>query len=643
MIQQRVINVLGEPVPEVNHAVSVCLPTWEHNVQYEKGNQEVVSKLKCGYPRFVYHPRVKDLMEECLSWFDQSLKYGREMMARGGWRLFSEEFRRLVVADNMFSTQEYDCVVVISELAANECADFIVQRAAADISNSSEVEDLKSSLYIVDLGTQSVHAIFFPSVIDCITKNSNSVEKIQLGGYAKEFWQHTGEIVSSRLAMEVTKHLKWPQGKTGDDEEEFDEYIDERFARTLPTAMHKTACELIKQRLGCCYEDVFVEDIFLFPCGMGAVYRAFRLLQDACGGPRDKLLGALKKQEGIAYRPKPVVFGWTYLDTLKIMEKFNYGGCHFFGNGDEEDIEKLADLLASLKEKYPNEKSLVLGLFCEVPSNPLLKTPNTKRLKELASEYNFPIVVDDTLANHINVNAASFADVIASSLTKLFSGDSNVMGGSLILPRKSPFYDLFKIHSKALTNTKSPSNDYLFEKDAMILERNSRDFFVRAAKINRTTEMICDFLSSHPKVERIHYPKSSENFSTVRSSTEGLLKRLEEGDPDCYTQMSDWLKQNQPFFSDKLGFGCLFSVVLKQNSLNNSASVFYDHLEVTKGPSLGTNFTLCCPYTILAHFHELEFAELYGISRNLVRISVGMEDYDTLKKKINAALDAIPA
>jgi len=58
---------------------------------------------------------------------------------------------------------------------------------------------------------------------------------------------------------------------------------------------------------------------------------------------------------------------------------------------------------------------------------------------------------------------------------------------------------------------------------------------------------------------------------------------------------------------------------------------FYNHLQLSKGPSLGTNFTLACPYTMLAHYHELEFARAYGVSPGLIRVAVGLEDVEAIK------------
>jgi cystathionine gamma-synthase len=115
---------------------------------------------------------------------------------------------------------------------------------------------------------------------------------------------------------------------------------------------------------------------------------------------------------------------FPYTDTLKILQKWG-PGCHFFGSGGADDIDALAETLAT---RDPSEGK-ILSLFCEFPSNPLLRCPDLVRLRQLADEYGFVIVVDETIGNFINVEVAAFADIVVSSLTKIFSGDANVMGG----------------------------------------------------------------------------------------------------------------------------------------------------------------------------------------------------------------------
>jgi cystathionine gamma-synthase len=47
----------------------------------------------------------------------------------------------------------------------------------------------------------------------------------------------------------------------------------------------------------------------------------------------------------------------------------------------------------------------------------------------LADKHGFIVVVDETIGNFINVEVMTYADIVVSSLTKIFSGESNVMGG----------------------------------------------------------------------------------------------------------------------------------------------------------------------------------------------------------------------
>ncbi|KFY49618.1 hypothetical protein V495_00514 [Pseudogymnoascus sp. VKM F-4514 (FW-929)] len=78
---------------------------------------------------------------------------------------------------------------------------------------------------------------------------------------------------------------------------------------------------------------------------------------------------------------------------------------------------------------------------------------------------------------------------------------------------------------------------------------------------------------------------------------------------------------------------------LSQAFKPDAAIAFHDALDVAKGASLGTNFTLCCPYTLLAHFSELEWAAKFGVVEHLVRISVDVVDLEILASIVQRALD----
>ncbi len=94
------------------------------------------------------------------------------------------------------------------------------------------------------------------------------------------------------------------------------------------------------------------------------------------------------------------------------------------------DIEALEELLAKQKE---SGEPPILALFTEFPSNPLLRSADLPRLRKLADQFDFLIIVDETVGNFVNVSVLPHADIVVSSLTKVFSGDSNVMGGRCAL------------------------------------------------------------------------------------------------------------------------------------------------------------------------------------------------------------------
>lgn len=164
--------------------------------------------------------------------------------------------------------------------------------------------------------------------------------------------------------------------------------------------------------------------------------------------------------------------------------------------------------------------------------------------------------------------------------------------------------------------------DIYFDEDAIFMERNSRNFRRRVQVINENAEAICDFLKSSPLVKDVFYPKYStrENYLACVASPSPSPSASESSSP---------------------GYGGLFSVTFRSPSDSLALSqAFFDALECLKGPSLGTSFTLACPYTIIAHYEELDWAEGWGVERGLVRVSVGTEEKEALIGVFARALEA---
>jgi len=117
---------------------------------------------------------------------------------------------------------------------------------------------------------------------------------------------------------------------------------------------------------------------------------------------------------------------------MKVLEKWG-PGCYFYGADPDTNMQAFEDFLKSHISPScvvsSGNLSPIAAVFCECPSNPLLQSPNFLRLHELADEFGFLVVVDDTIGNFVNVGVLRYADVVMTSLSKLFSGAADVMGG----------------------------------------------------------------------------------------------------------------------------------------------------------------------------------------------------------------------
>ena len=147
----------------------------------------------------------------------------------------------------------------------------------------------------------------------------------------------------------------------------------------------------------------------------------------------------------------------------------------------------------------------------------------------------------------------------------------------------------------------------LYLADAVTLEKNSRDFESRCCLASSNGKALAEWLSAHPCVGDLYYSSGEEYESVMRIA------------PGTKTET-----QTERNTSDA-GYGSLMSIVLAEGM---DEKAFFDALELSKGPSLGTNFTLACPYTLLAHYTELDWASKYGVDKRLIRVSVGLEDIE---------------
>ncbi|KAF6804703.1 cystathionine gamma-synthase [Colletotrichum sojae] len=583
---------LGDSIPhDTAHAVSVSLPTWNSNVAWASGDQSVVSQMSTGYPRFFIHRSIE--------------KFARDVATK-------------------FGDATHQAMLFPTKLTAAWCADFLRDKAPAHALEGLDIVHLGLDLSrpggtAIESLSPSVSAVLFHrDAYKC----------------ARQFWQHSGVGISSRrtefchsllnqgilvpedssrtiapserLQINITQHISQSgyQGTTSFPEENGENALGRNHIPTkalhqsssIPSAEGEKA--ILRRRIagildrsrasppkrsletglpGQSTERLAEHDVYLFPTGMSAIFNVHRFLLAVRGSM------------------KSVSFGFPYVDTLKILQKFG-PGCVFYGNASEENLDQLQARLED-GERF-------LGLFCEFPGNPLLTCPNLKRIRSLADQYDFAVVVDDTIGTFGNVDVLQYVDVVVTSLTKFFSGACNVTGGS------AAFNPKYRYYSQLKATAEKEYVDLYWPEDAVVMERNSRDFLTRIVRMNHNAEAVAELLRDHPLIRRVCYPK----YNLDRANYEDC--RLPNG-----------------------GYGGLLSVTFHRDE---DAIVFYDHLETHKGPSLGTNFTLTSPYVILAHMAELEWAASLGVDPSLVRFSVGIEDVEELIRVFKDALAKIP-
>lgn len=181
------------------------------------------------------------------------------------------------------------------------------------------------------------------------------------------------------------------------------------------------------------------------------------------------------------------------------------------------------------------------------------------------------------------------------------------------------------------------------------MERNSRDFKARVNKINQNTEALCDMLRSHtveagkaitqgkqPVLTGVFYPKyiTPQNY-------EARMRRVSNSLANSNSDLSASVTSENGITEEvKPGYGSLFSLTFTSIE---ASKAFFDALKCCKGPSLGTNFTLACPYTVLAHYLELDWAKSWEVEEGLVRVSIGLEDLSTLMEWFTYALEQAEA
>ncbi len=249
----------------------------------------------------------------------------------------------------------------------------------------------------------------------------------------------------------------------------------------------------------------------------------------------------------------------------------------------------------------PNTKLLYL----ESPTNPTLRVVDLRKVAALAKLHNLISMIDATFGTPINQHPAEFGiDLVMHSGTKYLGGHTDLICG--VVAGRGDLIE--KIHATRTTlgNCMDPHASWM-------LVRGLKTLAVRVARQNENALRVAQFLSEHSKVRSVHYPflKTHPQYAIAReqmSGGGGMVSFEVEGTGEDARRASESMR--------------LF----------------------TLAPSLGGVESLVSIPVLTSHaMIEPEQREKMGVTEQMIRLSVGIENVDDLIADLEQALEAVAA
>ena len=243
-------------------------------------------------------------------------------------------------------------------------------------------------------------------------------------------------------------------------------------------------------------------------------------------------------------------------------------------------------------------------VFIETPTNPTMIITDLKAAAELAHQHGALLVVDNTFASpYLQRPLELGADVVMHSLTKYINGHSDVLGGMIIV-EDSDLHVRMKKTLRLFGTVMDPHQ-------AWLILRGARTLPLRMEKAQQTAMQLAEHLSRHPKVIWVRYPGLADHpqYEIAKKQMDGFGAML------C--------------FGVKGGF--------------ESGKVLLNSVRlITLAVSLGGVESLIEHPASMTHASvPRREREQAGIVDELVRLSVGCEDYEDLREDIDQAFSNI--
>ena len=261
------------------------------------------------------------------------------------------------------------------------------------------------------------------------------------------------------------------------------------------------------------------------------------------------------------------------------------------------DLNDMAAVEAAVK---PNTKLI----WCETPTNPLLKIVDIARLADFARKRGIRLAVDNTFSSPILQRPLELgAHLVMHSATKYLNGHSDIVGGMLVVGDDADLAEKMTFLQNAVGGVQGPFDSFLALRGLKTLHLRMKAHCDNAGEL-------AAWLESHPKIERVVYPGLASH------PQHALAKR----------QMD--------------GFGGMVTIFPKGGL--PAAKRLMERTELFAcAESLGGVESLVNHPAIMTHASiPPERRAALGVTDHLVRLSVGVEDVADLRADLDAALAA---
>ncbi|MFD1632078.1 cystathionine gamma-synthase [Pseudopedobacter beijingensis] len=282
------------------------------------------------------------------------------------------------------------------------------------------------------------------------------------------------------------------------------------------------------------------------------------------------------------------LYGGSYRIFTKIFS--NYGiKFHFIDFSNPENVLS-----------YINENTK--QIWIETPTNPTMQIIDIKAVSAIAEKHNLLLTVDNTFASPYLQNPLDLgADIVMHSVTKYIAGHSDVVMGAIVVNDEELYKKLWFIYN-ACGATPGPQ-------DAFLALRGIKTLHLRMKAHCENGEKIAAFLKNHPKIDKIYWPGFTDH------------------------------PNHQVAKEQMNGFGGMISIVLKGADLKETFKVASSFKVFTLAESLGGVESLINhPATMTHGSIPKEEREKVGVTDNLLRLSVGVEDIEDLLVDLEQAL-----